>query len=84
MTNPSSLLLEDLILASRSLALEEKQDLLKHLDKLPEPRRTRLRKILEKEFASFEKIEELTMNAVTKFTQDIYLLSVAAPAPAAA
>lgn len=78
MPTPSSLLLEDLILASRSLALEEKQDLLKHLDKLPEPRRTRLREILEKEYDALQKIEEQATNAVTKFTQDIYLLSVAA------
>lgn len=60
--------LEDLILSSRSIALEEKQDLLKRLDMIAPEKKIAMREILEKEFNSFQKLDELALSAIQKFT----------------
>lgn len=62
------LTLEDLILSSRSLALEEKQELLKRLDTIDPTKRAKMREILEKEFNSFQKLDEIALSAVQQFT----------------
>lgn len=64
----AELTLEDLILSSRSLALEEKQELLKRLDTVDPATKTKMREILEHEFNSFQKLDELALSAVQKFT----------------
>lgn len=60
--------LEDLILSSRSLALEEKQEILKLLDTYDEAKKTKLRAILEKEFNSFQRLDEMALSAIQQFT----------------
>lgn len=67
--------LEDLILFSRSLALEEKQELLKRVDTLEPEKIAKLREILEKEFNSFQKFDELALKAVQGFTNNLKLIT---------
>lgn len=62
------LTLEDLILSSRSLALEEKQELLKLLDTFPAEKKAKMREILDREFQSFQKLDQLALSAVQQFT----------------
>lgn len=62
------LTLEDLILSSRSLTLEEKQELLKRLDTVEPAKRVKMREILEREFQSFQKLDELALGAIQQFT----------------
>lgn len=62
------LTLEDLILSSRSLALEEKQELLKRLDTVDPAKKVKMREILEHEFLSFQKLDEIALSAVQQFT----------------
>ena len=74
----SQLLFEDLVLASRSLALEEKQELLKRLDTLPEDKKTKLRAILEHEFDTFVRLDALAFEAVSEFAQSLQTVPVTA------
>lgn len=67
----ANLALEDLILSSRSLALEEKQELLKLLDTYAPEKKAKLREILEREFQSFQKLDELALSAVQQFTSTL-------------
>ena len=60
--------LEDLVLSSRSLTLEEKQEILKLLDTYDEAKKTKLRGILEKEFNSFQRLDEMALAAIQQFT----------------
>lgn len=62
------LTLEDLILSSRSLALEEKQELLKLLDTFSPEKKAKMREILEREFQSFRKLDQLALSAIQQFT----------------
>lgn len=71
--------LEDLILFSRSLALEEKQELLKRVDTLEPEKIAKLREILEKEFNSFQKFDELALKAVQGFTNNLKLITAELP-----
>lgn len=71
--------LEDLILFSRSLALEEKQELLKRIDTLESEKIAKLREILEKEFNSFQKFDELALKAVQGFTNNLKLITAELP-----
>lgn len=64
----AELTLEDLILSSRSLALEEKQELLKRLDTVDPAKKVKMREILEREFQSFQKLDEIALSAVQQFT----------------
>lgn len=65
------LAIEDLILSSRSLTLEEKQDLLKRLDLVPAEKKSKLREILAQEFESFQKLDAMALAAVRQFTQTL-------------
>lgn len=67
----SQLQLEDLILFSRSLALEEKQELLKRLDTFTPEKKVRIREVLEKEFNTFQKLDDMAVAAVQTFTQTL-------------
>lgn len=67
----TELTLEDLILSSRSLALEEKQELLKLLDTFSAEKKANMREILEREFQSFQKLDELALSAVQQFTSTL-------------
>ncbi len=71
--------LEDLILFSRSLALEEKQELLKRVDRLEPEKIAKLREILEKEFNSFQKLDDLALQAVQGFTNNLKLITAELP-----
>ncbi len=62
------LTLEDLILSSRSIALEEKQELLKLLDTFSPEKKAKMREILEREFQSFQKLDRLALSAIQQFT----------------
>ncbi|GEM_PF-6428212 len=75
----AQLQIEDLILFSRSLALEEKQELLKRIDTLPPEKVIKLREILEKEFNSFQKLDDLAVQAIQGFTNNLKLITQALP-----
>ncbi|MEK7524368.1 MAG: hypothetical protein AAB588_05070 [Patescibacteria group bacterium] len=77
MPSTTGLQLEDLILSSRSLTLEEKQDLLKRLDTLDEDKKTKLREVLERELQSFQKMDQIALRALQEFTQDLRPLTQA-------
>lgn len=63
--------LEDLILSSRSLTIEEKQNLLKQLDTLEKDKKVKLQQILEEEYLSLQKMDQLTLTAIQQFTQTL-------------
>jgi len=67
----TNLHLEDLILRSRALALEEKQELLKKLDTIPEDKKEQMRVVLAKESEEFEKMDKKAMFAIQQFTQTL-------------
>lgn len=67
----TTLALEDLILSSRSLSLEEKQELLKRLDMLDPEKQEKLRSVLEREFEEFQKFDRLQLSAIQGFTQNL-------------
>lgn len=67
----AQLQLEDLILFSRSLTLEEKQELLKRIDTFPEEKKVQIREVLEKEFQAFQKLNDMAIAAVQTFTQTL-------------
>lgn len=67
----TALALEDLILSSRSLSLEEKQELLKRLDILESEKKEKLRAVLEHEFEEFQKFDRLQLSAIQDFTQSL-------------
>lgn len=79
MPSSTGLQLEDLILSSRSLNLEEKQDLLKRLDTLDEDKKTKLREILERELQSFQKMDQMALAAIQQFAQSLKPLAEALP-----
>lgn len=78
MTN-SQLQLEDLILSSRSLTLEEKQELLKRLDSIAPEKKVEIKEILERERSSFKRIDEMALAAIRQFTQDLKLVTATIP-----
>lgn len=67
----TALALEDLILSSRSLSLEEKQELLKRLDTLEPEKKAKLQAVLEHEFEEFQKFDRLQLSAIKDFTQSL-------------
>ena len=67
MANASILDLEDLILSSRLLSLEEKQEILKKMDSMEMEKKNKLRELLEREFNSFQKMDELGLTAIQNF-----------------
>lgn len=75
----AQLQIEDLILFSRSLTLEEKQELLKKIDTLAPEKVVKLREILEKEFNSFQKLDDLATQAIQGFTNHLKLITEALP-----
>lgn len=78
-TTQAHLQIEDLILFSRSLALEEKQELLKRIDTLEPAKIAKLREILEKEFNSFQKLDDMALQAVQGFTNNLKLITAELP-----
>ncbi|MBI2638180.1 hypothetical protein HYW83_01180 [Candidatus Peregrinibacteria bacterium] len=75
----TQLQLEDLILFSRSLTLEEKQELLKRVDTLEPEKIAKLREILEKEFNSFQRLDDLALTAVRGFADNLKLITAELP-----
>lgn len=73
------LTLEDLILSSRALSVEEKQELIKKIDTLPQDKREKIREALKKEFVSFKRFNELQNAAIKEFTQDLQNISSSIP-----
>lgn len=67
----TTLTLEDLILSSRSLMLEEKQELLKRLDTINAEKKARLHQILEEEFNSFRRLDQVALSAISQFTSTL-------------
>mgnify|MGYP001591089283 CR=1 FL=1 len=67
----AQLQIEDLILFSRSLTIEEKQELLKKLDTYEPQKKTQIREVLEKEFETFKKLDAMELSAIQMFTQTL-------------
>jgi hypothetical protein len=72
----TNLSLEDLILSSRSLTIEEKQDLLKKLDTIPADKKEKMREILTREFESFQKIDAMELSAIKNFTEHLKNITI--------
>lgn len=79
MTN-AQLSIEDLILFSRSISLEEKQAILKNLSTMPEDKKTHIKGILQREFDAFQRLDDLALHTIQDLTQGLQTITSVIPA----
>lgn len=74
-----ALSLTDLILFSRSVTLEEKQEILKNLNSYPEDKKKRLYEILQGEFDTFQKLNDMALNTIKELTISLQTITSSIP-----
>jgi ribosome recycling factor len=63
-----ALSLTDLILFSRSITLEEKQEILKNLNSYPEDKKKQLYEVFQEEFDKFQKLNDAALHTIQELT----------------